>query len=997
MYRTLLIVFICVCSIELFAQETGARYLIITHDQHHNVILPLAEWKTQKGMKAKVVKLSDIGSDSTQIRAFIINAYNTWVPRPEYLLLVGNKYQLPFPRVQGVEACYSDNYYTNLMGDFQNEMIPGRFWVSDSIEAKTVVAKVLSYEKNPFMDDSLWFRRGATIVNLDDPILPGDTNYWKVTRTAHQLMVNAGFNHIDSFVGYCWGPANFLTHDSLDVIEAINRGCSYLTYRGLAWGRWTGPFGDIYPSQMSNGLMLPIVVSATCATIEGIGREWLCAGTSEQPKGVVGFYGTTTGLSSASGQRSALMHGTITSIFRDSMSTLGKAAEQGRVTYWQLFNDSLDYDGWNCLGDPEMAVRTGTPRTLQVVHPEWIRTGICTTQVSVQCNSTPVESALVCVMAIQDTTVYRYGRTNAAGHIAFVDTVNLAGDSILITVTGRNTKPYCRMIRVYSVGSPYVILGSFQIDDSTGGNGDGIANPGEDLDMPVWLINWGDTTAYGVSAVIRKSIPDAFVTLNDTIKHCGDIPGFDSAYVADGFNIQIDSNCPDLHDVQLEISVTDAQDSCWVSRFNITVHAPVIIRKGHHFPGNLLYIVPGDTNQLTVELVNIGSYVAENTVGKIICNDSLLAVIDSLSSFGSILSGSTASNHDDPFIVSSDPQTPSCHPVSLQLEVTSGVYVDTLDCLIYVGPKDYYIWDPDPDHTSGPVIHEKLTALNYSGDYNTTFPYGFASIYRALFICSGEYWNNYVILDTSSAAEEIERFLNEQGGKVYLEGGLVWRTDPLSNGGYDFCPLFSIEPQTTTNGYISWATGCSGTFTQDMVFTYQGGAITRDYLYPTGGSDRIFLNMPYNLGLGVAANNKTIGVSFELGELVDAAPPSSKLVLVDSIMQYFGIEPTGIQEHQPAYSENIPFLHVHPNPSRGIVDIECDVGQYAGTKLELGIYDVSGRLVKNFALDATNIDQQSAIRWDCRDAHDRKLSTGVYFVRLATDDFAEIKKIVFLR
>ena len=79
------------------AQESGARYLIITHDQYYEVLQPLAQWKTQKGVKAKVVKLSDIGYDSVQIKNYITDAYNTWPVTPEYALFVGNKYQLPFP------------------------------------------------------------------------------------------------------------------------------------------------------------------------------------------------------------------------------------------------------------------------------------------------------------------------------------------------------------------------------------------------------------------------------------------------------------------------------------------------------------------------------------------------------------------------------------------------------------------------------------------------------------------------------------------------------------------------------------------------------------------------------------------------------------------------------------------------------------------------------------------------------------------------------------
>ncbi|MCK4674154.1 hypothetical protein KAT67_09265, partial [candidate division WOR-3 bacterium] len=42
------------------AQEVGAKYLIITHDNYYDALISLAEWKTQKGLKAKIVKLSEI-------------------------------------------------------------------------------------------------------------------------------------------------------------------------------------------------------------------------------------------------------------------------------------------------------------------------------------------------------------------------------------------------------------------------------------------------------------------------------------------------------------------------------------------------------------------------------------------------------------------------------------------------------------------------------------------------------------------------------------------------------------------------------------------------------------------------------------------------------------------------------------------------------------------------------------------------------------------------
>jgi len=182
-----------------------------------------------------------------------------------------------------------------------------------------------------------------------------------------------------------------------------------------------------------------------------------------------------------------------------------------------------------------------------------------------------------------------------------------------------------------------------------------------------------------------------------------------------------------------------------------------------------------------------------------------------------------------------------------------------------------------------------------------------------------------------------------------------------------------------------------------MDFGYQGGSTTRDYISLTASSLNILKNMPYNLGLGVAANNKTIGVSFEFGHLVDSLAPSTKLVLIDSIMHYFGIEPTGINEYRPAYAEDIPFLVIRPNPSRGVMRIEYGIGQNPGENVSLCAYDVSGRLVKDFTLQTNAVGRQSSIVWDGTDIHRRKLSSGVYFVRLQTDSSCEINKVVYLR
>jgi len=894
--------------------------------------------------------------------------------------------------IQHPEICNSDNYYTNITGDFQNEIIPGRFWVNDTIEAKTVVAKVLSYERDTYIEDSLWLRKGVTIVREDEFPPYSDSVYWADARYMHNLLINAGYIHIDSL-------SEHYGHDTVDLLNAINDGRSYILYRGVGGNAWSGPFYLYHPTNMNNGFKLPIVISATCATIEGIGKLWLSAGTPIEPKGVVGFFGTTTGLMGAAEMRSALTKGTLENIFTDSMSTLGKAAEAGRLKYFELFNDSLEYDSWNCLGDPEMNVWTTRPKDIDVSHNQVVYAGTCTLFVDIQysANAMPVESALVCVMAKEDSTIYYYGRTNSAGDIEFIVHPYIPGDTVFFTVTGRNLRAYDGFKLTQFIGGPYVLIKSFSISDTAGGNADSIANPGEDIDLPVWVANWGDATAYDISGVVRSTSPDSFFTISDTVKYFGDIQSLDSVFAPDGYNVIIAPNCPDNYRIELQLIARDVNDSIWISDFDFTAHAPLIQFLNYYFPGFVKYTQPGDTNQLILVLENIGSYKAENVVGRIFSDDSFFVAIDSTSSFGTIPSNDSASNQLDPFTITAAPETPPCYPLGIKLEIVSGVYVDTLNLTIYIGQKDYLIWDPDPNHSSGPIIKAKLDSLNFLGEYSTTtLPYNdYLSLYKSLFVCLGVSPDNYIVSDTSKKGQEIQRYLEVLSGRVYMEGGDVWYGDPHYHHGYDFCQLFNILAVTNWIGSVSHVSGENGTFTQSMVFNYSGEDNSIDRIDPNSGGVLIFRKTLNNLNCGVAAGNRTVGLSFELGGLDDGSPPSTKLVLVDSIMRYFGIPPTGIRDSMASPPSVIPTLAVYPTPFKQSLSI--GIQGLTDKKASLKIYDVSGRCVKTFLHNQKLKNQIHNLTWDGRDDHQRQVACGIYFIRIETADYKKVEKAILLK
>jgi hypothetical protein len=84
-----------------------------------------------------------------------------------------------------------------------------------------------------------------------------------------------------------------------------------------------------------------------------------------------------------------------------------------------------------------------------------------------------------------------------------------------------------------------------------------------------------------------------------------------------------------------------------------------------------------------------------------------------------------------------------------------------------------------------------------------------------------------------------------------------------------------------------------------------------------------------------------------------------------------------------------PYLKIFPNPFYDKVNIEYCIGQRA-EDIELEIFDATGRLVKNFIL-------QAKLEWDGRDNNGKVLPSGIYYCKLNKGTFTETKKIMLVR
>jgi hypothetical protein len=200
-----------------------------------------------------------------------------------------------------------------------------------------------------------------------------------------------------------------------------------------------------------------------------------------------------------------------------------------------------------------------------------------------------------------------------------------------------------------------------------------------------------------------------------------------------------------------------------------------------------------------------------------------------------------------------------------------------------------FIYDPDPTPLSGPVIGQFLDEHGITYQTGSLMPEN-CSWYRTIFVCLGIYATNHQL--TAAEGQALAQFL-DNGGRLYMEGGDTWAYDPATA----VHPYFHIDGLSDGAADAGPIQGASGTFTEGMSFAYQGENSFIDHLAPLGSAFTIFLETTPQYINGVAYDGggyRTVGTSFELGGLVDGASPSTKDELLEEILEFFGVDASGL-------------------------------------------------------------------------------------------------------
>ncbi|RLC55588.1 MAG: hypothetical protein DRH89_07405, partial [Candidatus Cloacimonadota bacterium] len=649
----------------------------------------LTDWKHQKGFNVTLASTADTGTSTTSIKNYIQDAYDTWEDPPEFVCLVGDaggSYNIPtFTETWSWYNGEGDHPYAQLEGnDVLEDVFLGRISISSIPDLQTYVAKVLGYEKEPYMDETDWY---DSSVMIGDPSHSGPSTIF-TNQTIVEMMQQHAPNIVATEV-YSGSYSSLMTSN-------LNSGVSYLNYRGYIG---MSGFDNTNINNLSNSRKLPFAVILTCATGsfasgESRSEAFIRAGSAGNPTGAIASIGTATS-GTHTNFNNCMDAGLYYGIFADGIYNPGGAVNRGKLALYEHYPQNPEnyvdiFSHWNTLmGDPGVELWTGIPQELIADYETQISLGTTYLEVTVTDNSgTPLENAWVTAL-MGDDDIFTTGHTDENGNVVLQIDASMEGTADL-TVTKHNYIPHLGGFDVGEVDR-FVNVLDVIIDDSAGNN-DSMINPGEDIGLQVSLKNYGSQTANSVTATITTD--NAFVTITDDAEDFGSIASGSSTYCTDDFDISITEDVLGGTEIRLDIAIEDNAGNSWNDIIFLVIEGANLDAADYTIEDANGYLDPGEIVTMNVTLQNNGLVTANAVYGELISPDNRVTVLDGDGYFGVIAGeGGQSSNTSDTFEVTAGAQLITGTQIMMELHLyNADGYDSTVHFLLGIG--EVSITDP---------------------------------------------------------------------------------------------------------------------------------------------------------------------------------------------------------------------------------------------------------------------------------------------------------------
>ena len=609
-------------------------YVIVFPRMFEDSLQKLVRWKFKKGFHVIQAYTDDpaVGNTKTSIKAYLQNLYlnpPAGVEPPSFVVLVGDVAQIPAWTTGGHP---SDLEYCEYTGDNIPEVFYGRFSASSLVQLQPYIDKTVEYEEYSMPDDS--FLGEATMVAGADatngPLYGnGQINYGTTYyfNTAHNILSHTYLQPEPSGGNY-----------SQQIRQNVSDGVAIANYtaHGSEAG-WSDPqfvISQIPPLQNDHKYCL--MIGNCCKTSNFSVNCFAEEITRAAHKGALGYIGCSdysywdedywwaVGFKSVSTNPSynAAHLGAYDVTFHDH----GESTDDWYVTMGQMVvggnlaveesGSSLKQYYWEtyCLmGDPSVSVYYSVPPVLTASYPTVVVTG--TDQIIV--NTEPYAYA---GLTINDTVILDAKTANAAGvaELNFTPFVDPTTESLVITK--QNRQPHLGTITVIPASGAYVLLDSFTVDDSIGGNNNHLADFTESVLLDVTVTNLGLVPSGNVTGLL--STLDTNITITSNVFDFGIVPPGGTTTGTGAFAVTVKDNVADQHIAQCNLELTDGT-STWTSTLNLLLNAPVlsignvIVQDPAPGGNNNGILDSGESATLKIRVYNNGHAGVNNTIAHV--------------------------------------------------------------------------------------------------------------------------------------------------------------------------------------------------------------------------------------------------------------------------------------------------------------------------------------------------------------------------------------------
>ena len=662
------------------------KYVIVSPQMFHDALQPFISWKKKKGFTVVEAYTNDpaVGTTTTSIKNYLQGLYTSatpFNPAPSFVLFVGDVAQIPaFPCLEGH---VTDLYYCEYSGDYLPEVYYGRFSATTVAQLQPQIDKTLEYEQYLMPDPSF--------LDEDVMVAGADANN---QMTYGNGQINYGtsyyFNEAHGLTSHTYLQPEPAGADYSQQIQTnVSNGVCYANYtaHGSPSG-WADPsftISDI--SALQNAHKYPLMVGNCCSTSTYDGTcfaEELLRAANKGALGYIGgsnssywdedyWWGIGVGPISAHPTYDGTTLGAYDRTFHDHgepyeewYSTMDQMIFAGNLAvtesgsgmkeyYWQIY----------CLmGDPSLMVYFSQPVPITVTYSQLM---------PLASNTFTVNSEPYAYVAIsKNGLLYGAAESDSMGiAVVSLNPITVPGLADVV-VTKQNRQPYIGTVVVASPDGPYVLLDSYQIDDSNGNNNQ-IAEFGENILFNVTLVNVGNTDAVNVTSILASN--DEFLTITSDSLLIPLIQGQSSSTVNGAFSASIDGLLPDQHVVDFTIT-SSCDTNTWSSDFTLTLSAPRLttgqFAMEDSIGGNDNGIIdPGETVTISIPTINSGHYAAETTIGTLLSTSEYVTLNNTSSDLGTLAIGGSA---DGVFSITIGPDAPIGSILQLHYIAASGPY-----------------------------------------------------------------------------------------------------------------------------------------------------------------------------------------------------------------------------------------------------------------------------------------------------------------------------------